>query len=62
VTLLRYIAIFLPLAASAIAQQPARNAETILAGKRQFETRCAGCHGTDGQGGEHGAQHCGCQV
>src|SRR5215467_4011441 len=25
-----------------------------LPGKKQFEARCAGCHGADGAGGEHG--------
>jgi mono/diheme cytochrome c family protein len=26
----------------------------VQAGKKQFEARCAGCHGLDGAGGEHG--------
>ncbi len=48
------IAALVALAAAATAQHTAGNAEAILAGKRQFETRCAGCHGADGEGGEHG--------
>src|ERR1700733_8689593 len=32
----------------ATAQAPAS------AGRRQFEAHCAGCHGADGEGGEHG--------
>lgn len=28
--------------------------QEIVAGKRPFETRCAGCHGVDGGGGERG--------
>src|SRR5690242_4530739 len=29
-------------------------AQTDNAGKRQYEERCAGCHGADGTGGGHG--------
>ena len=29
-------------------------AQTIDAGKAQYQTRCASCHGEDGRGGEHG--------
>src|SRR5260370_4077524 len=29
-------------------------AQTAETGQKQFETRCAGCHGTDGGGGDHG--------
>src|SRR4029077_2971943 len=29
-------------------------AQTVDAGKRQFQVRCAGCHGEDGTGGGHG--------
>lgn len=35
---------FLALAGALLAQE----------GKKQFDTRCAGCHGLDGAGGEHG--------
>src|SRR5262249_28556539 len=30
------------------------SAQTTAPGKRQFEDRCAGCHGADGNGGGHG--------
>src|ERR1700736_1992016 len=29
-------------------------AQTVDAGRTQFQARCAGCHGLDGSGGEHG--------
>jgi alcohol dehydrogenase (cytochrome c) len=37
-----------------MAQQPPGNPEMVQAGKKQFEAHCAGCHGADGAGGEHG--------
>ena len=30
------------------------SAQTLEAGKKQYETRCVGCHGSDGAGGGHG--------
>src|SRR5205085_4279450 len=30
------------------------NAQTVQTGKKQFQIRCAGCHGEDGTGGGHG--------
>src|SRR5580765_6157312 len=30
------------------------SAQTVDAGKRQFQARCGGCHGDDGTGGGHG--------
>lgn len=33
---------------------PASSPESIAAGKKQFASRCAGCHGADGTGGERG--------
>lgn len=30
------------------------HAQTLEGGKRQYEVRCAGCHGADGTGGGHG--------
>lgn len=43
----RALLLSLALSVGLSAQQPA-------AGVRLFEARCAGCHGTDGAGGEHG--------
>jgi alcohol dehydrogenase (cytochrome c) len=37
-----------------LAAVPASWAQTAEAGKTHFENRCAGCHGGDGNGGEHG--------
>ncbi len=31
----------------------AARAQEFEAGRKQFESRCAGCHGADGGGGEH---------
>src|SRR2546428_120424 len=50
----RCIAAFLALVAAIAAKRAAHNTEVILAGKTQFEARCAGCHGANGEGGEHG--------
>src|SRR5579862_4550221 len=33
---------------------PAGNAQDLAAGKKDFASRCAGCHGADGAGGEYG--------
>jgi hypothetical protein len=38
------LAVTIPVAA----QQPPLSAELVLAGKKQFEARCGGCHGVDG--------------
>ncbi len=35
-----------------VAPPDVRAAATVEAGRKQFETRCAGCHGQDGMGGE----------
>ncbi len=32
----------------------AQSGADVVVGRGQFETRCAGCHGGDGRGGEHG--------
>ena len=42
---------FLIVLSAALGAAPAY-AQTIAAGKQQFEGRCAGCHGADGAGGE----------
>lgn len=47
--LLRSISLFLCLASA-----PVLLAQGSDAGRLQFENRCAGCHGGDGAGGEHG--------
>ncbi|HLK64571.1 MAG TPA: PQQ-dependent dehydrogenase, methanol/ethanol family [Bryobacteraceae bacterium] len=45
---------FLTLIASVALWAASGPAQTDDLGKRQFETRCAGCHGADGTGGGHG--------
>lgn len=51
---LRYSLLLLSTAISGAAQVGLHDPQTILAGKKQFEAHCAGCHGVDGKGGEHG--------
>src|SRR5437867_8694925 len=49
------ISLFLALLFVVAAQQPQlQDPEMIATGRKQFESRCAGCHGGDGDGGERG--------
>src|SRR3954452_8887622 len=43
---IRISAVCLALAGAALGQSPE--------GRASFQSRCSGCHGTDGNGGEHG--------
>src|SRR5260370_5935190 len=47
-TTLRLAPLLLAAGIYAPAQSP------VAGGKKQFEAHCAGCHGADGEGGEHG--------
>ena len=40
--------------AAAVAAAPAVAAQNVDSGRQSFVTRCASCHGTDGNGGELG--------
>src|SRR5580698_11214732 len=42
----RLLPVYLLMLGAALAQTPD--------GKQSFQSRCSGCHGTDGNGGEHG--------
>src|SRR5438067_13910703 len=46
--------LIIPAAIPMAAQPGLGNPEIVQAGKKQFEAHCAGCHGIDGAGGEHG--------
>src|SRR5437879_2778549 len=52
---LRYVSVYEMKYLSAVLflYAPLATAQDIAAGKKQFESRCAGCHGIDGAGGEH---------
>jgi alcohol dehydrogenase (cytochrome c) len=52
---MRILVVFLALEFSVAAQQPQlQDPDIIAAGRKQFESRCAACHGGDGAGGERG--------
>src|ERR1700733_1733797 len=50
---MRVLSLSLLFVCAAAAQNPASNQNTD-AGRRQFESRCARCHGADATGGESG--------
>jgi len=51
---LRLISLLLSATIGVAAQEPSRERDWALAGQKQFEAHCSGCHGADGEGGEHG--------
>src|SRR6266542_920801 len=49
------VPLFVAIVCAIAARQPqAQDPEVIVAGRKQFESRCAACHGCDGAGGERG--------